>query len=630
MSLLNVRRSAGLPALSLYVLGLLLWPCSTAAGQELDAVLEVPVRQSVDRAAQQAAEVVTRAVPDHVHTILYVEPVRTDSHRLTRLGARVRGALQIMLLQHYRSARLLDAPASGEPPPWAIRVSVELQPFDHQVLAVVRVLDRDGLLVGAGRVEMPRSTGISELLQPDLLDGLAETGTVIAAEPEAPPEAAAAPEAVAPVEADGQPATEAPPEAPPEVEAPQPALAVSGTVVSPQEPAGPPAAAPQPSIEPPIPPPEEDVPPDPVEPVAQPAAPQGFEQPAPAGPPAAQPPSADDPYEPDDVAGYEVPLPLEEDARFERTLTAGDRDRFELALPAPSTVTVAIESDLDTLIALYHAGNAVPFGLHDSGFTGEMDAGVYVIEVLAADASSSGAYALTVEASPLVSGDAAEPAGETPDEAATGAGGAEALAQPAELQPGEPQERSLRQTREWFQLSARPGLFYSVTIGSDSDSVTASLHNARDEPPFLPLIPSETGELVGALYLGADPAVLQVSAGEEDLGQRYSVALDVVTPPRVFADRAWVEQADLGPVRHHNLRVFDRDAYQMSLEAAPETPVEVAVFYLPGMIDISPQEPGLSRFELVQGDYLVLVRPLDGGTVGRVCWHLAEGASNCA
>ena len=605
LSRLNVRRTAGLPAMSLYLLGLLLWPWSTAAGQELDAVLEVPVRQSVERAAQQAAEVVTRAVPDHVHTILYVEPVRTDSDRMTRLGARVRGALQIMLLQHYRSARLLDAPTSGEPPPWAIRVSVELQPFDHHVLAMVRILDRDGLLVGAGRVEMPRSTGISELLQPDLLDGLAETGTVIAAEPEAPPEA------------------------PPEVEAPQPALAVSRAVVSPREPAGPPATAPQPSIEPPIPPLEE-VPPDPVEPVAQPVAPQGFEQPAPAGPPAAQPPSADDPYEPDDVAGYEVPLPMEEDARFERTLTAGDRDRFELALPAPSTVTVAIESDLDTLIALYHAGNAVPFGLHDSGFTGEMDAGVYVIEVLAADASASGAYALTVEAAPLVSGDAAEPAGETPDEAATGAGGAEALAQPAELQPGEPQERSLRQAREWFQLSARPGLFYSVTIRSDSDSVRASLHNARDEPPFLPLIPSEAGELVGALYLGADPAVLQVTAGEEDLGQRYSVALDVVTPPRVFADRAWKEQADLGPIRHHNLRVFDRDAYQMSIEADSETPAEVAVFYLPGMIDISPQEPGLSRFELVQGDYLVLVRPLAGGTVGRVCWHLAEGASNCA
>ena len=609
--------------MSLCVLGLLLWPSSTAAGQEFDAVLEVPVRQTVERAAQQAAEVVTRAVPDHVHTILYVEPVQTDSHRMTRLGARVRGALQIMLLRHYRSARLLDAPASGEPPRSAVRVSVELQPFDHQVLAVVRVLDRDGLLVDADLIEMPRSTGISELLQPDLLDGLAETGAVIAAEPETPPEAAA-------VEADGQPAAEVPPEAPPEVQAPQPALAVPAAVVSPQEPAGPSATAPQPSIEPPIPPPEEDVPPDPVEPVAQPAAPQGFEQPAPAGPPAAQPPSADDPYEPDDVAGYEVPLPLEEDARFERTLTAGDRDRFELALPTPSTVTVAIESDLDTLIALYHAGSAVPFGLHDSGFTGEMDAGVYVIEVLAADASSSGAYALTVKAAPLVSGDAAEPAGDTPAEAATGAGGAEALAQPAELQPGEPQERSLRQTREWFQLSARPGLFYSVTIRSDSDSVTASLHNARDEPPFLPLIPSDGGELVGALYLGAAPAVLQVTAGEEDLGQRYSVALDVVTPPRVFADRAWKEPADLGPVTHHNLRVFDRDAYQMSFESTSAELTEVAVFYLPGMINISPQEPGLSRFDLVQGDYLVLVRPLDGGSVGRLCWDLAQGASNCA
>lgn len=610
------RRAAAVPAVSLCVLGLLLWPSLTASGQELDAVLEVPVRQTVARAAEQAAEVVTRAVPDHVHTILHVEPVRTDSDRMTRLGSRLRGALQIMLFRHYRNARLLDAPTSSQPPPSAVRVSVELQPFDHHVLALVRILDRDGLLVDAELVEMPRSTGISELLQPDML---AETGMSADAEPEAPLEAVAAAEEVTPVVADEQPAAEIPPAA----EEPQPAAAVPGPVESPQEPAGPRTAAPQ-STEPPV-------PPAPVQPVAQPVLPQAFEQPAPAGQPAAQPPSADDPYEPDEVAGNEVPLPLEEDVRFERALNANDRDRFELSLPAPSTVTVAIEAELDTLIALYHAGSAVPFGLHDSGFTGEMDAGVYVIEVMAADASVAGAYVLSADISVLVSEDAGEAAGDPPEEGSTDAGGVEALAQAAaELQSGEPQERSLRQEREWFQLSARPGLFYSVTIRSDSDSLRASLHNARDEPAFLPLIPSATGELVGALYMGADPAVLQVGAEEEDLGQRYSVALDVVTPPRVFADRAWVEQADLGPIKHHNLRVFDRDAYQMSLEAESETLAEVGVFYLPGMINITPQEPGMSRFELVQGDYLVLVRPVDEGTVGRVCWHLAEGASNCA
>lgn len=615
------RRTPALTAVFLFVLGLLLWPSLTAAGQELDAVLEVPVRQTVEHVAQRVAEVVTRAVPDHVHTILYIEPIRTDATRVTRLGARVRGALQILLFRHYRDARLLDGPTYGVPPPSAVRVSVELQPFDHQVLALVRVLDRDGMLVGAELVEMPRSTGVSELLQPDLL---MEAGTSPFAEPAAPSVEPAAPTEADDATEEGAPAAADEPfatEVLPEAEAPPPSLAVPGPVKSPEEPAAAPAAAPQ-STEPPV-------PPEPVEPVAQPVAPQGIEQPAPVGPPAAQVPSADDPYEPDDAAGSEVPLPLQEDARFERTLGTNDRDRFKLSLPSPSTVTVAIESGLDTLIALYLADSAVPFGLHDSGFAGEMDAGTYVIEVLAADASSSGAYALSVSTALLVSEETAEPA-DAPEEAASDAGGVEALAQPAELQPGEPQERSLRQRQEWFQLSARPGLFYSVTIRSDSDSLLASLHNARDEPPFLPLVPSATGELVGALYMGAAPAVLQVEAPEEDLGQRYSVALDVVTPPRVFADRAWVEQADLGPIMHHNLRVFDRDAYQISLEATSETSAEVAVFYLPGMISIPPQEPGLSRFELVQGDYLVLIRPLDGGTVGRVCWHLAEGASNCA
>lgn len=611
------RRRASLPAVCLYVLGLLVWPSMTAAGQDLDAVLEVPVRQTVDRAAQQVADMVTRAVPDHVHTILYVQPMRTDAERTTRLGARLRGALQIMLFQHYRNTRLLDAPTSREPPSGAVRVSVELQPFDHQVLALVRIIDRDGLLVDAGLVEMPRSTGISRLLLP-----VPWAETDIAPEVDAPLEAVAPLKEVTPAESDALPLEGALPK----VEIPQPAMAAPAPVASPQEPAGPPRAVPR-STEPPTPPldEEEDVAPAPVASFPQPATPKGFEQPAPAEPPAVPTPSADDPYEPDDVTGFEVPLPLEEDARLERTLSRNDRDRFELVLPSPATVSVAIEAEVETLIALYHAGSAVPFGLHPRGFTGEMDDGVYVIEVLAANATASGAYVLTVSTSLIASEEIAGPVEDT-----AAAADAEALAQPAELQPGESQERLLRREREWFQITARPGLFYSVTIRSESDSLSASLHNERDEPPFLQLIPSATGDLVGALYMGADAPVLQVDASQEDLGRRYSVSLDVVAPPRVFADRAWVEQADLGPIKHHNLRVFDRDAYQMSLESTAAELAEVSVFYLPGMIDIPPQELGMIRYELVQGDYLVLVRPLDEGPVGRVCWHLAEGASNCA
>ena len=97
----------------------------------------------------------------------------------------------------------------------------------------------------------------------------------------------------------------------------------------------------------------------------------------------------------------------------------------------------------------------------------------------------------------------------------------------------------------------------------------------------------------------------------------------------VFADQAWTAQADLGPVTHHNLRVFNRDVYQISLESTSAVFAEVVVLEVPSMSNVAPQEPGLSRYDLVQGDYLVLVHPLDGRTVGRVCWHLAEGSWNC-
>ena len=578
LSRLTARRLTALP-----VVWILLWASAAASAQEFAVQdLELPVRQIVTRAAQQVAAVVTRSVPDHIHTILNVDPVQTDTRHLTPLGARLRGALLVALVHQYRSARLVADPTAEVPPGSVVRVMVELQPFDHQVMALVRIIDRDGLLIDADLVDMPRSTGIDALLQP-----------LTPLQPEPSPDA----------------------ETPLEAEPPQLTLTVPAAEARLPEPAEPPAAPPQ-SFEQPTPPPS-------------------FEQPAPTEPP--EPPDLgvpDDSYEPDDVAGFEVPLTPAAEIRFERTLTKNDRDRFKLSLAVLSIVAAAIETDVETLIALYRADSAVPFGLHDSGFTGELDAGTYVIEVMAADTSATGTYTLTVSTAEAVPAEADEPvrdaANDRADEPETETTEAEALAQPTELQSGESQERLLRQAPEWLQLTAQPGLFYSVTIRSDSDSLRASLHSARDKTAFLALIPSDTGDLVGALFMAADAPVLQVNAPQEDLGLRYTVSLDTVTPPRVFADRAWVDQADLGPLKHHNLRVFSRDVYQIWLDSMSAAFAEVAVLYVPGMINIPPQEPGLSRYELVQGDYLVLVRPLDGRTVGRVCWQEAQGSSECA
>jgi hypothetical protein len=592
---LTARRLTALP-----VVWILLWASAAASAQEFAVQdLELPVRQTVTRAAQQVAAVVTRSVPDHIYTILNVDPVQTDTRHLTPLGARLRGALLVALVHQYRSARLVADPTAEVPPGSVVRVMVELQPFDHQVMALVRIIDRDGLLIDADLVDMPRSTGIDALLQPL---------TPLQSEPS--PDAATPLDAETPLEAE-----------PPQLTLPVPAAEATVPAAEARlpEPEEPPAAPPQ-SFEQPTPPPS-------------------FEQPAPTEPP--EPPDLgvpDDSYEPDDVAGFEVPLTPAAEIRFERTLTENDRDRFKLSLAVLSIVAAAIETDVETLIALYRADSAVPFGLHDSGFTGELDAGTYVIEVMAADTSATGTYTLTVSTAEPVPAEADEPvrdaandrADEPEPEPETETTEAEALAQPTELQSGEAQERLLRQAPEWLQLTAQPGHFYSVTIRSDSDSLRASLHSARDKTAFLALIPSDTGDLVGALYMAADAPVLQVNAPQEDLGLRYTVSLDTVTTPRVFADRAWVDQADLGPLKHHNLRVFSRDVYQIGLDSMSAAFAEVAVLYLPGMINIPPQEPGLSRYELVQGDYLVLVRPLDGRTVGRVCWHLAQGSSECA
>ena len=577
LSRLTARRLTALP-----VVWILLWASAAASAQEFAVQdLELPVRQTVTRAAQQVAAVVTRSVPDHIHTILNVDPVQTDTRHLTPLGARLRGALLVALVHQYRSARLVADPTAEVPPGSVVRVMVELQPFDHQVMALVKIIDRDGLLIDADLVDMPRSTGIDALLQPL---------TPLQPEP--------SPDAETPLEAEPPPLT----------------LTVPAAEARLPEPAEPPAAPPQ-SFEQPTPPPS-------------------FEQPAPTEPP--EPPDLgvpDDSYEPDDVAGFEVPLTPAAEIRFERTLTENDRDRFKLSLAVLSIVAAAIETDVETLIALYRADSAVPFGLHDSGFTGELDAGTYVIEVMAADTSATGTYTLTVSTAEPVPAEADQPvrdaANDRADEPETETTEAEALAQPTEVQSGESQERLMRQAPEWLQLTASPG-FYSVAVGSASEALSASLHSARDELPFLQLIRSAAGELVGALFIGADMPVLQVDAPQEDLGLRYTVSFERVDSPRVFADQVWADQGDLGDLKHHTLRVFRRDVYQISLESASAAFAEVAVFGVPGMNNIPPQEPGLSRYDLPPGDYLIVVRPLDGRTVGRVCWHLAEGSWNCS
>lgn len=593
-----VRRTAAPPGLcALPVLCFLLWAPVTAAAQEFDA----SARQTVQRAAQEAAGVVSRAVDDRTHTVLHVEPVRTDTGRVTRLGARLRGVLQVALLRHYRNARLLDQADSGLAAS-AVRVAVELQPFDHQVTALVRVLDRDGLLIGAGLVDLPRSTAVSALLQPGAWPAEAEpaAGERMAAD---------APAALRPDPAAEQPY---PPE-PSGEEAPAPA--------------GPPAPMP----EEPAPLPEEPAPP---------AEPQSAPSPdLPAAPAPADDSVAPDSYEPDDQAGFEVPVPAGADVRFERTLTGDDRDRFELQLPAPSSVTVVVDAEIDTLIALYLAGDAVPIGVTDRRFTGVLEAGAYVIEVMTADAAATGAYRMAVSTAPdpaQTAGDApaADPA--PPPGAAlppSSAAPAVETVDTAELHAGESQERLVRQTTEWLQLIADPG-FYGVTVASAAGTVRASLHRAPGEPPFLELAPSADGEQAGALFVGADLPVVRIDAPESALGLLYSVTLERAAPPRVFADQRWTEQAEVGALKHHTLRIFSRDVYAMSLESGSAFGsaafAEATVYQIPGMIPTLPQEPGVGRFDLPASDYLVLVRALDQGAVGRVCWHLAQGEANCS
>lgn len=339
-----------------------------------------------------------------------------------------------------------------------------------------------------------------------------------------------------------------------------------------------------------------------------------------------------DPYEPDDVPGFEVPVPTTDSVHFERFLTRGDRDRFEVSIPKEATIIVASESSIETLLVLYHVGDAVPFRLHDGQFTQQLQAGTYILEVIAADAEASGRYALSVrsEARAPSSGAAVDESdGSVSDGSAAEVHNVEASLHPTELRSGQPQERVLQQLKDWIALTAVPG-FYGVTLRSQTNQLLGSLYHAKDGDSFLQLVRSAPDKLVGALFIGVDVPHLLVETTLENLDKRYTVSLDPIEPPRVFADQTWVSQSTLGLVRYHSLRVFRQEVYLITLESTALSRAQVAIFQLPAMTPVVAQETAIpGRYSLAPGDYLVITSSVDTHEVGRVCWRRVVGSRIC-
>ena len=538
------------------ILTFLLWSALNASSQ----TLESQVRSSLDTAAREIASFIHQALPDDSTSIVAIEPILTDiDRRLTALGVRLRGTLQITLLNDYSHIRVVEDPSRDTAAESTTRVVAELQPFDDRVFVLVRIIDRSEFLIDAVLIEILRTPGISRLLIPNVSPTVQEQNS----DPSSGERSSKNTGSTQSHSVESNPIYD-----------------VSRDSLN------------SPKIE-------------------------------------------SDPYEPDDTPGFEVPLPLVNPLRFERSLSPEDRDRFKLVIAEPTAVIIEVSSSIETLIVLYGNTSTVPISLHENRFSQHLHSGTYIVEVVAAGSKATGDYVLSfrnenqslyVDSEVVAVTDAIilefdEPENEPHQQ--------EEFLKIIELQPGQLHKHLISQQQAAFQIKAVPR-FYGVTLRSEIAALNAKLHKKPEGEPFLQLSLSTPNELVGAVFIGAQAPYIMVEVPLQNQNRSFEIIVEPITPPRVFADQTWASQYLMGSVGYHALRVFRQEVYQISLDAFNLNRAEITVFQLPNMMMTSSQEvitPG--RYDLSPGDYFVMVRYLDMAAVGRTCWRRVIALRTC-
>jgi hypothetical protein len=310
----------------------------------------------------------------------------------------------------------------------------------------------------------------------------------------------------------------------------------------------------------------------------------------------------DDPFEPDDVQGFELQVPEGEIRIYTRAITPGDIDRFRFFVPDEMTVVLEAQTTIDVQLLLFRDGENVPFEV--GGSRGDealrlavnLTEGYYIVEVLAYDFNVIGPYSLAID----LTGRSND--GYEPDDLQENA---------RQIFPGERQERALLPGDEdWVELSFTVPGFYAVhTEGLQTDTRIEVYEEggrtvAADDDSGV-----ATNAYVG-LFLGVRRAYARITGkGNLDTGS-YLLVFEKIAPLQVYS----AAQAQSFPVQAQptllQLRILQSGRYLVqavpdSRPAAERTGSEaLMLFALPAMRKLAGQE---SLFALSSGDYLISV-----------------------
>jgi hypothetical protein len=308
--------------------------------------------------------------------------------------------------------------------------------------------------------------------------------------------------------------------------------------------------------------------------------------------------STQDPYEPDDLPGFEVQVEEKRLSIFTRFLTPGDIDRFLFYLPLPGNILLEAVAETELQLLLFREGKEIPFMVQPSRIEEHLPPGIYILEVTAYDFDLEAGYQLLINLA-AIGDDRYEPD--------------DTLEEATEIFSGSSQERIIAAGNcDWVELkSSLPG-FYLLSVENSDILIRLALFNNREQEIINNY--SDAGHEQNAIpaFLGTRRLFAMIYAQHPDKAAAYKLILNNIEPIQIHPNGNKIFLKSQDDSHYLKLRILKQGVYRIRVESE-RYPVIIRVYNLPNMQSI--EQKTAAAYPLTPGDYLMVLSGKGGESI---------------
>ncbi len=298
--------------------------------------------------------------------------------------------------------------------------------------------------------------------------------------------------------------------------------------------------------------------------------------------------STADPYEPDDLPGFEVQVEEKKLSIFARFLTPGDIDRFLFYLPLPGKIIIEAVAETELQLLLFREREEIPFMAQPSRIEEHLPAGLYILEITAYDFDLQAGYQLLINLASI--GDDSYEPDDTLEEA-------------TEIFSGSSQERIIAAGNcDWVELkSSLPG-FYLLSVENSDIPLRLTLLNSREQEIINNYNYAGHEQNALPVFLGTRRLFVMISAQDPDEAAAYKLILNNLEPIQIHPNGHKIFLKSQDDSHYLKLRILKQGVYLIRAKSE-RYPVIIRVYNLPNMQSI--EQKTATAYPLTPGDYLI-------------------------